>query len=164
MGDLGLMGMVIPERWGGSGAGAVAYVVALEEIAKGVAAEASRTSCDGPWYRPAWFGRTPWRSPEATTYATAPARSRPTARDHHAHEPELAMPLNRLVRSGSPIDLGGDRPDLGVGKLPDRSPGSSAVVNSSRMSLGLFLQDFLNSFVSSARLEEVGDEAESRRS
>jgi len=40
MGELGLMGMVIPERWGGSGAGAVAYVVALEEIARACASHA----------------------------------------------------------------------------------------------------------------------------
>jgi len=32
MGELGLMGMVIPERWGGSGAGAQAYVVALPGV------------------------------------------------------------------------------------------------------------------------------------
>ncbi len=40
MGELGLMGMVIPEQWGGSGAGAVSYVVALEEIAKACATHA----------------------------------------------------------------------------------------------------------------------------
>jgi butyryl-CoA dehydrogenase len=40
MGELGLMGMVIPERWGGSGAGAVSYVVALEEIARACASHA----------------------------------------------------------------------------------------------------------------------------
>ena len=40
MGELGLMGMVIPERWGGSGAGAVAYIIALEEIARACASHA----------------------------------------------------------------------------------------------------------------------------
>src|SRR2546428_9042579 len=34
MGELGLMGMVIPEQWGGSGAGAVSYVVPLEGRAR----------------------------------------------------------------------------------------------------------------------------------
>src|SRR5438034_7361258 len=34
MGELGLMGVAIPEPWGGSGADTVAYVLALEEIAK----------------------------------------------------------------------------------------------------------------------------------
>ena len=33
MGELGLMGIAVPERWGGAGADTVAYVVALEEIA-----------------------------------------------------------------------------------------------------------------------------------
>jgi alkylation response protein AidB-like acyl-CoA dehydrogenase len=35
MGDLGLMGMGVPEQWGGAGANFVAYVLALEEIAAG---------------------------------------------------------------------------------------------------------------------------------
>jgi len=34
MGELGLMGIAVPERWGGAGADAFAYVLALEEIAK----------------------------------------------------------------------------------------------------------------------------------
>ncbi|MBL8674353.1 MAG: acyl-CoA dehydrogenase family protein, partial [Rhodospirillales bacterium] len=33
MGRLGLMGMCVPERWGGAGADYVSYVTALEEIA-----------------------------------------------------------------------------------------------------------------------------------
>ena len=33
MGKLGLMGMLIPEQWGGSNTGNLAYVLALEEIA-----------------------------------------------------------------------------------------------------------------------------------
>lgn len=33
MGQLGFMGMLIPEQWGGSDAGTLAYVLALEEIA-----------------------------------------------------------------------------------------------------------------------------------
>lgn len=38
MGELGLMGMTIPEEWGGSGAGSIALAIAVEEIA---AADAS---------------------------------------------------------------------------------------------------------------------------
>lgn len=33
MGELGFLGMLIPEQWGGSGTGTLAYVLALEEIA-----------------------------------------------------------------------------------------------------------------------------------
>lgn len=33
MGQLGFMGMLIPEEWGGSGTGTLAYVLALEEVA-----------------------------------------------------------------------------------------------------------------------------------
>src|SRR5438132_3414022 len=50
MGELGLMGMVIPEQWGGSGAGAVAYVVALEEIAKACASHAAIMSVNNSLY------------------------------------------------------------------------------------------------------------------
>ena len=35
MGELGLMGMMVPEEWGGSGADNVAYALAVEEIAAG---------------------------------------------------------------------------------------------------------------------------------
>ncbi len=35
MGTLGLMGLLIPEEWGGAGADTVSYVLALEEIARG---------------------------------------------------------------------------------------------------------------------------------
>jgi alkylation response protein AidB-like acyl-CoA dehydrogenase len=34
MGELGLMGLLVPERYGGTNAGAVAYVAAMEEIGK----------------------------------------------------------------------------------------------------------------------------------
>jgi butyryl-CoA dehydrogenase len=40
MGELGLMGIAVPERWGGAGADAVSYVVALEEIARACASHA----------------------------------------------------------------------------------------------------------------------------
>jgi butyryl-CoA dehydrogenase len=35
MGSLGLMGMLVPEEWGGAGADHIAYALALEEIAAG---------------------------------------------------------------------------------------------------------------------------------
>ena len=50
MGELGLMGMAIPERWGGSGAGAIAYVVALEEIARVCASHAVVMSVNNSLY------------------------------------------------------------------------------------------------------------------
>ena len=50
MGELGLMGMAIPERWGGSAAGAVAYVVALEEIARACASHAVVMSVNNSLY------------------------------------------------------------------------------------------------------------------
>lgn len=37
MGDLGLMGIAVPEAWGGAGMDAVSYVLALEEICKACA-------------------------------------------------------------------------------------------------------------------------------
>jgi butyryl-CoA dehydrogenase len=40
MGELGLMGIAVPEAWGGSGGDTVAYVVALEEIARVCASHA----------------------------------------------------------------------------------------------------------------------------
>ena len=40
MGALGLMGIAVPERWGGAGADTVSYVVALEEIASVCASHA----------------------------------------------------------------------------------------------------------------------------
>src|SRR2546427_7218175 len=51
----------------------------------------------------------------------AGAAPAPLLGNHHAHEAELPHALDRLVREARfPIDLGGDRPDLGVGELPDR--------------------------------------------
>ncbi|MTJ82336.1 MAG: acyl-CoA dehydrogenase [Telmatospirillum sp.] len=38
MGELGFLGMLLPEEWGGSAAGHLAYVMALEEIAAGCGA------------------------------------------------------------------------------------------------------------------------------
>jgi butyryl-CoA dehydrogenase len=50
MGELGLMGIAIPEQWGGSGADAVSYVVALEEIAKACASHAVVMSVNNSLY------------------------------------------------------------------------------------------------------------------
>jgi alkylation response protein AidB-like acyl-CoA dehydrogenase len=55
MGQLGLMGMMIDERWGGCGAGAVSYVLALQEIAWACASTAVTMSVNNltcePIYR-----------------------------------------------------------------------------------------------------------------
>jgi alkylation response protein AidB-like acyl-CoA dehydrogenase len=50
MGELGLMGIVIPEQWGGSGAGAVAYVLALIEIARACGSHAVIMSVNNSLY------------------------------------------------------------------------------------------------------------------
>ncbi len=50
MGELGLMGIAIPERWGGSGSDTVAYVVALEAIAKACASHAVIMSVNNSLY------------------------------------------------------------------------------------------------------------------
>ncbi len=50
MGELGLMGIAIPERWGGSGSDTVSYVVAVEEIAKACASHAVIMSVNNSLY------------------------------------------------------------------------------------------------------------------
>ena len=40
MGELGLMGMLVPEEWGGTGADYLAYALAIEEVAAGCASAA----------------------------------------------------------------------------------------------------------------------------
>ncbi|MBI2157616.1 MAG: acyl-CoA dehydrogenase family protein [Candidatus Rokubacteria bacterium] len=50
MGALGLMGIMVPERWGGSGADTVAYVVAVEEIAKACGSHAVIMSVNNSLY------------------------------------------------------------------------------------------------------------------
>jgi butyryl-CoA dehydrogenase len=50
MGELGLMGMLIPESWGGSAAGPVAYAVALAEIARACASHAVIMSVNNSLY------------------------------------------------------------------------------------------------------------------
>jgi butyryl-CoA dehydrogenase len=50
MGELGLMGIAVPERWGGAGADAVSYVLALEEIAKACASHAVVMSVNNSLY------------------------------------------------------------------------------------------------------------------
>jgi butyryl-CoA dehydrogenase len=50
MGELGLMGIAVPESWGGSGADGVSYVVALEEVAKACASHAVVMSVNNSLY------------------------------------------------------------------------------------------------------------------
>src|SRR5262245_42503651 len=50
MGELGLMGIAVPEAYGGSGADTVAYVVALEEVAKACASHAVIMSVNNSLY------------------------------------------------------------------------------------------------------------------
>jgi butyryl-CoA dehydrogenase len=50
MGELGLMGIAVPEAWGGSGADTVAYAVALEEIARVCASHAVIMSVNNSLY------------------------------------------------------------------------------------------------------------------
>jgi butyryl-CoA dehydrogenase len=50
MGELGLLGIAVPEQWGGSGADTVCYVLALEEIAKACASHAVVMSVNNSLY------------------------------------------------------------------------------------------------------------------
>jgi butyryl-CoA dehydrogenase len=50
MGELGLMGIAVPERWGGAAADTVSYVLALEEIARVCASHAVIMSVDNSLY------------------------------------------------------------------------------------------------------------------
>jgi alkylation response protein AidB-like acyl-CoA dehydrogenase len=50
MGELGLMGIGVPERWGGAGSDMVSYVVALEEIARVCASHAVVMSVNNSLY------------------------------------------------------------------------------------------------------------------
>jgi butyryl-CoA dehydrogenase len=50
MGELGLMGIAVPDQWGGAGSDTVAYAVALEEIAKVCASHAVIMSVNNSLY------------------------------------------------------------------------------------------------------------------
>jgi butyryl-CoA dehydrogenase len=50
LGELGLMGIAVPERWGGSGADTVSYVVALEEISRACASHGAVMSVNNSLY------------------------------------------------------------------------------------------------------------------
>jgi alkylation response protein AidB-like acyl-CoA dehydrogenase len=50
MGELGLMGIAVPERYGGSGADTIAYALALEEVAKACASHAVIMSVNNSLY------------------------------------------------------------------------------------------------------------------
>src|SRR5450756_1555918 len=45
MGELGMLGMMVPDEYGGAGAGAVSYCLALQEIAYSCASTAVTMSC-----------------------------------------------------------------------------------------------------------------------
>ena len=46
MGELGLMGMMVPEKYGGAGASAISYALAVQEIAYSCASTAVTMSCN----------------------------------------------------------------------------------------------------------------------
>ena len=50
MGELGLMGIAVPEEWGGSGGDAVAYALALEEVSRGCASHGVVMSVNNSLY------------------------------------------------------------------------------------------------------------------
>jgi len=50
MGELGLLGIAVPERWGGSGADMVSYVVALEEVSRACASHGAIMSVNNSLY------------------------------------------------------------------------------------------------------------------
>src|SRR5262245_40864658 len=50
LGELGLLGIAVPEPWGGSGADTVSYVVALEEVARACASHAAIMSVNNSLY------------------------------------------------------------------------------------------------------------------
>jgi butyryl-CoA dehydrogenase len=55
MGELGLLGIMVSEKWGGSGADTVSYVVALEEISRACASHAVVMSVNNSLYcDPVW--------------------------------------------------------------------------------------------------------------
>jgi butyryl-CoA dehydrogenase len=50
MGELGLLGIAVPERWGGSGADMVSYVLAVEEVARACASHGAIMSVNNSLY------------------------------------------------------------------------------------------------------------------
>ena len=50
MGELGLMGIAVPEEWGGSGGDTVAYALALEEVSRGCASHGVVMSVNNSLY------------------------------------------------------------------------------------------------------------------
>ena len=55
MGELGLMGICVPEAWGGSGGDAVGYTVAVEEVSRGCASHGVIMSVNNSLYcAPVW--------------------------------------------------------------------------------------------------------------
>ena len=66
MGELGLLGMIVPSEWGGSYTDYVAYSLALEEVAAGCASCATLIGCHGGRRR----GSAPGLSCQAKTSAS----------------------------------------------------------------------------------------------
>ena len=50
MGEMGLMGIAIPEEWGGAGMDALAYALAMEEISRGCASSGVIMSVNNSLY------------------------------------------------------------------------------------------------------------------
>jgi alkylation response protein AidB-like acyl-CoA dehydrogenase len=72
MGELGLMGMTVPEEWGGAGVDTVAYVLALIEIAKVCASHCVIMSVNNSLYCDPinWFGTAEQKERFLRPYAT----------------------------------------------------------------------------------------------
>src|SRR6267378_6259548 len=98
MGELGLMGIMVPEQWGGAGADTVSYVVALEEIARACASHAVVMSVNNSLYcDPVWkFGtdeqRARFLKPVASGHALGCfALSEPEAGSDARHQRTVAV-------------------------------------------------------------------------
>jgi len=71
MGELGLMGICVPEAWGGSGGDAVGYTVAVEEVSRGCASHGVIMSVNNSLYcAPVWE-----RGTDASSRRSPPAPS-----------------------------------------------------------------------------------------
>ncbi len=78
LGELGMMGMTIPERWGGSGADAVSLILAIIELAKQCASHAVILTVNNSLYcEPILnYGTDAQREPCATAITTSSTAAR----------------------------------------------------------------------------------------